>query len=117
MPEWYANPDPRYQPAMRLITNITNERKCVITTSFNHDYVTGLIVRLYVPRNYGMFQINHHTGVITVLSDDTFSMDLDTTNYDSFLAPVAPPHYRTTALCVPVGNIDDVYNVAVRNVS
>jgi hypothetical protein len=117
MPEWYANPDPRYQPAMRIITDITRGPTTTITTSPDHDYVTGLIVRLYVPRNYGMIQINNFVGIITVLSSDSFSMVLDTTTYDSFLAPASPPYYRETALVVPVGNVDDVYNVAVRNVS
>jgi len=117
MPVWYADPDPRYQPAMRLVTNITCDVKTVITTSPDHDYVTGLIVRLYVPENYGMRQINGFVGPITVLTADTFSMDLDTTSYDSFLAPVSPPYYRFTALVVPVGNVLDVYNVAARNVS
>ena len=117
MPVWYANPDPRYQPAMRLVTDITRAVITVITTSFDHDYETGLIVRLYVPRNYGMTQINHHVGAITVLTGDTFSMDLNTSAYDAFIIPSNPPYYRETALVVPVGNVLDVYNVAVRNVS
>lgn len=117
MPEWYANPDPRFQPAMRLITGITKANPVVITTSFDHDYTDGLVVRIYVPDHYGMPQINGHTGIISVLSSDTFSMNLDTTNYDSFSAPTAPPYYRFTALVVPIANELGVYNVAVRNVS
>lgn len=121
MPEWYANPDPRYQPAMRIVTNITQSTPLVVTTSFDHDYVTGLIVRLSVPRNYGMFQVDGLVGPITVLGHNSFSMDTDTTAYDSFLAPTSPPCYRKTAIVIPVGNIDidnaGYDTLAVRNVS
>jgi len=116
MPVWYANPDPVFQPAMRLINSITNANPCVVECTFDHDYVTGLILRLYIPKNYGMYQADKFVGEITVLSPTTFSMNLNTTNYDSFSAPTSPPYYHETAMCVPVGNIQDVYNVAVRNV-
>ncbi len=114
---WVANPDPRFQPAMRLISGITKANSVVVTTSIDHDYVTGLILRLNVPANYGMRQIDGFVGPITVLSSDTFSMELDTTTYDSFLAPTTPPYNRFLANVVPVGNELGVYNVAVRNVS
>ena len=117
MPEWYANPDPRYQPAMRLISSITQANPVVIETSFAHDYVTGLIIRINVPAYYGMRQIDKHVGKITVLSPTTFSMDLDTSKYDPFAVPASPPYYNQTATCVPVGNVLNVYDVAVRNVS
>jgi len=114
---FYANPDPTYQPAMRLVTNITNANPCVVTTSFDHDYITGTIVRLYVPVYYGMFQVNGLYGDIKVLTGDTFSVSLDTSYYDSFLAPVTPPYTSETALCVPIGNLNGVYTVAVENVT
>jgi len=114
---WVADPDPRYQPAMRLIDSITKADPVVITTNIDHDYVTGQIVRINVPYNYGMRQIDGVVGPITVLTDDTFSMDIDTTLYDSFSAPTTPPYNRFLANVVPVGNELDVYNVAVRNVT
>ena len=117
MADWYADPDPRFQPAMRLITGITNARKCVVTTSFDHDYVSGLILRILVPKEYGMFQINNKVSEITVLGPTTFSLNIDTTSYDSFSAPAPPPYLNKTSTCVPVGNIQGVYDVAVRNVS
>lgn len=117
MPIWYANPDPRYEPAMRLVTDITKAEEAVITTSFDHDYQSGLIIRLYVPVNYGMFQANHKKGEITVLTSDTFSIKIDTREFDTFTAPASPPYYNKTALCIPIGNILNEKNLAVRNVS
>ena len=117
MPVWYANPDPRYQPAMRLINSITQANPCVVETTFDHDYTTGLIVRIYVPRKYGMFQIDKKAAEITVLTPTTFSIDIDTTNYDSFSAPATPPYNHKTAMCIPIANIQSNDNLAVRNVS
>ena len=117
MPIWYANPTPTFQPAMRLIDDITKAKEAVVTTSFDHDYQTGMIVRIYVPRNYGMFQIDDKYGPITVLTDDTFSIEIDTTAYDSFLAPSVPPYYHKTSLCIPIGNVNNSYNLAVENVT
>lgn len=117
MMAWVANPDPRYQPAMRLIDSISKSNPAIVTTNIDHDYVTGQIMRLNIPDDYGMRQINGFAGPITVLTADTFSMDIDTTTYDSFLAPTPPPYNRILATVVPVGNELGVYNVAVRNVS
>jgi hypothetical protein len=114
---WYANPDPIYQPAMRLVTGISKAKNAVITTNIDHDYRTGLIIRIYVPNYYGMFQINGMYGPVTALTNDTFSVEIDTTTYDSFLAPASPADYRQTALCIPIGNISDSYNLAVKNVT
>jgi len=117
MPVWYANPDPTFQPAMRLIDDITNAKEAVVTTSFDHDYSTGMIVRIYVPDKYGMSQIDGQDAPITVLTSDTFSIEIDTTDYDSFSAPVTPPYCHKTSLCVPIGNVNNSYNLAVRNVT
>jgi len=117
MSVWYANPDPIFQPAMRIIDDITQAEQAVVTTSFDHDYETGMIVRIYVPHNYGMFQIDGQDAPITVLTSDTFSIEIDTTDYDSFLAPSTPPYLHKTSLCVPIGNINNSYNLAVRNVT
>lgn len=117
MPVWYANPDPRFQPAMRLISDITRGPKTTITTSFDHDYESGLVVRLYVPDYYGMSQIDRLTGAISVLSSDTFSIDLDSSLFDPFSVPSSPPYYNKTATVVPVGNELGINYLGVRNVS
>ncbi len=64
----FAYPNPIFQPAMRLIAAITNANPAVVTTTFAHLYLTGLIVRLDLPPAVGMPQANGMTGTITVLS-------------------------------------------------
>lgn len=113
---FYANPSPIFQPAMRLIENITNALNAVITTTFDHDYITGAIVRIYVPKGFGMLQINKMKGTITVLSPTTFSIDIDTTLFDIFVASFPlDPFYPQVPLVVPVGEINSTLSSSVVN--
>lgn len=76
---------PTYQPAMRIISSITNANPVTITTSFNHQYLTGTIVRLDIPSGFGMTQLNQQYAPITVTSTTTFTMPIDTTLFSPFL--------------------------------
>lgn len=77
---------PIFQRAMRVISSITRAYPAVVTTTTNHQYITGMIVRLNIPKGFGMQQANQQQGEIVVLSDTTFSIDLDTTLMDPFLS-------------------------------
>lgn len=118
-----AIPNPSYQPAMRNILSITQGFPCLITTTFNgttpgdHLYITGVILRLYIPDGFGMTQANYLTSAVTVTSPTTFTMDIDTTNFDAFVIPDRNPgHYGTPAQCVPVGEVNDSLLSAEQNV-
>lgn len=113
----YANPDPTFQPSMRLISAITNGNPAVVTTTFGHDFVSGTLVRLYIPVIDGMFQASNLVGTITVTGPTTFTIDIDTTSFDVFAIPVAPsPHDNTCALVVPIGEVNDILSAATQNV-
>ncbi len=88
MPYTTAVEYPLAQPAMRIITTITNGFPAVVTTSFAHQYLNGLIVRLYIPQYYGMQQANQLSGTITIIDEVTFSVTIDTTDFDPFVVPV-----------------------------
>lgn len=77
---------PTFQRAMRVISSITRANPAVITTTTNHQYIDGMIMRINVPKGFGMQQVNQLQGEITRLSDTTFSIDIDTTNMDPFLS-------------------------------
>ena len=92
---FYVNSSPIFQPAMRLVTAITRSSTAQVTTSTDHDYRTGDIVRIYVPKWYGMRRADRMQGEITVTGDDTFTIDIDTTGFNAFSAPTAPiPWYE-----------------------
>lgn len=77
---------PTFQRAMRVISSITNANPAVITTTTNHQYITGMIVRLNIPKGFGMQQANQLYAPITVTGNTTFSIDIDTTQMDKFLS-------------------------------
>jgi hypothetical protein len=81
-----VNTRPIFQRAMRVISTITNENPAIVLTTTNHQYITGMIVRLNIPKGFGMQQANQKQGEIIVLSDTTFSIDIDTSLMDPFLS-------------------------------
>ena len=113
----YAEENPTYYPALRLITSITQDNPAEITTSFNHGYSSGLIVRIKIPSLYGMEQLANFVGVITVTGDTTFTIDKDTTNFTPFAAVSPEPWYQNTyAEVVPLGEVNNTLYQATRNI-
>lgn len=113
----YASIDPIFQRSMRIIQAITNGFPAEVTTTFRHQYLDGLIVRLNIPDGFGMQQANGKTGTVTVTGDTTFLIDIDTTNFDSFIIPtiVAGASY-TCPQVVPVGEVNETLKNATQNV-
>lgn len=114
----YATQSPTYQPSMRLVSMITNAANAVITTSFDHGYLVGLIVRVYVPSEFGMVQAHQMVGeVISVPSTSTCTIDVDTSNFDTFVFPDPEPWYiNDYPMLVPIGEINSLLTQSVRNV-
>ena len=110
----YANPRPAFQPAMRIVTAISQSNPAIVTTSFAHQYVNGTIVRLDIPLANGMPQISGvpypgQTFPITVTGTDTFSVPIDSTNFQ--------PYVDVECCCVvPTGEINSQFTAATRNV-
>lgn len=110
----YSYPFPVYQPAMRVIAAMTNSNPVTVTTTINHQYKNGLIVRLDIPSGFGMQLANQVIGVVTVTGDTTFTIPLDTTNFDPFILPTQSPNQD--AQVVPVGEANQNLNSATINV-
>jgi hypothetical protein len=111
-----AYPFPVYQPALRIISDITNSNPAIVTTSFNHQYINGAIVRLNIPLGFGMVQANQLYGPIIVTGNTTFTIDIDTTFFDPFMVPESYPNSYQSAQCTPVGEINETLKSAVQNV-
>lgn len=111
----YANPNPIFQPATRLIASITNANPAVVTTTFAHQYKDGTIVRLDIPPADGMQQANQLTGSITVLSPTTFAISIDTTQFAPFAIPATISYLTNVcAFVVPIGGPSVPINEAVK---
>jgi|SRR5712671_531292 len=112
----FAIQNPVFQPAMRIVTAITNAFPAAVTTSFDHNYVTGTIIRLTIPPGYGMVQANQKFGAIEVTSPTTFNIDIDTIFFDVFVVPVTFPDDRQQAQSVPFAEINSILTAATQNV-
>lgn len=107
---------PVFQPALRIITAITNSNPATVTTSFAHQYSTGLIIRLIVPSGYGMYQANQRSGAIKVTGSTTFTIDIDTTHFDPFVIPMTDPDDLQYPQSIPTGEVNSSLYSAYRNV-
>lgn len=122
MPFYGAIQTPIFMPAIRDILSITQANPAVVTTTFDgstagdNGYLTGLIVSLNIPLNFGMQALNQQVFPITVLSSSTFSIPLDTTGLDPFSIPSLQPGFNyTPAQVTPVGEDTAQLNQSFRN--
>ena len=118
MPDYqcYAYPTPVFGPAMRLIASITNNTAATVTTTFDHDYVDGTIVRFDIPLACGMQQINQLTSPILVTGTTTFTVAIDTTQFAVFSVPAGlGPFIDVCPQVVPIGSSNDTLRAAVVN--
>ncbi len=113
----FSNPSPTFQPTLRIISAITNDNPALVTTTISHDYITGEIVRLKIPKGFGMQQANNLLGVVTITSPDEFTIDINTTRFEPFSPPFPLPTAFTCAQVVPVGEISSLLAGATKNVS
>lgn len=88
-----------FTPYSKVIISISNTSPAVVTTYGDHGYDDGLVVRLVVPKNCGMQQITGQIFEITKVADDSFSIPVDASNFDSF----AYASLDQIAQVVPVG--------------
>lgn len=107
---------PVFQPAMRIISNITNSNPAIVTTTFDHQYKDELICRLDIPPGYGMEEANQLFGQITVIGATTFTIAIDTTFFQPFTTPSTFPQNAQYPQVVPFGENNDTLINATRNV-
>ncbi len=104
-----AERNPAFQPAMRIVTAITQAPQAVVTTSFDNQYITGTIVRLDFPKANGMPQIVGNTYTLTVISPTTFSLNVDSSGFQEFTN-------IECAMVIPVGEVNGQLTAATQNV-
>lgn len=114
----YTNPPNTFAPAFNLIATITNSNPASITTVSDHEYVSGLIVRLHIPESYGMIEANNLTGEIIVTGDNSFTINIDTTSFTPFaLNPImaANPTIDICPQVIPIGENNSILSMAEHN--
>jgi len=98
--------EPQYfQPSVFVITAISQGQTTTITTSADNNYVIGQLVRVTMPAAFGIRQINEQLAyVISIISPIQFVIDLNSSQFDPFIAP--PLHYSTLPQVMAVGDIN-----------
>jgi hypothetical protein len=115
----YADPNPPIKPAMRLIAAITKGMPTTITTTFEHGYATGTVVRLRIPEACVMRQLELFIGDITVTGPTTFTVNIDSTDFDTFTRVPVYPFPDWSDICaqvVPLGELNSMISQATNDV-
>ena len=85
----------------KTISSITNAYPMVVTTTTDHNYVNGMLVRFLIPTQFGMVQLNYLQGQVVQITSDTLTIDLDSSNFDSFAYPSPLPNAYTPPNVIP----------------
>jgi hypothetical protein len=92
-----------YQPGFFTITAVSLGQTTTITTSVNHNYVVGQLVRLDIPPGFGVRQLNQQTGyVINIPAANQVVLNIVSTNADPFQTSTQ----ITKPLIVAIGDVN-----------
>lgn len=103
----YQNPpiEPQYyQPSQFFISAVSLGINTTVTTTVDHNYVIGQLVRLLIPYGYGCRQLNQQEGyVLSIPAANQVLISLDSSkNVDNF----TNPGYRQQPQIVAVGDVN-----------
>lgn len=102
----YNNPpiNPQYfEPSKFVISNITLGLTTLVTTSVDHNYVIGQLVRLLIQPTYGSYQLNEVLGyVIAIPTANQVTLDINSKSANPFIA--SPSYGPTPPQIVTVGD-------------
>lgn len=105
-------------PSSLEITAITKAYPMVVTVQSNssqvNTYIAGMLVRLFIPYTYGMFQANGLTGKVLTVSPTQLSLDIDSSNFDTFSIP---PTGEQPASLSPAGSQNLQYSNSTNQVA
>ncbi len=92
-----------YEPNRFVISGITLGVQTTVTTTINHNYVIGQLVRLIIPSSFGSRGLNEQTGyVISIPSLNQILLDLNSVGIDPFISSSA----KTQAQILSIGGIN-----------
>jgi len=96
-----------YQPSRFVIAAIDIGPTTKITTSLDHNYVIGQQVRLLIPANCGIAELNEQSGyVLTVPATNQVVLNISTIGFNAFVS--------ATGICQPqILALGDISNGAI----
>nr|CAB4126358.1 hypothetical protein UFOVP88_22 [uncultured Caudovirales phage] len=102
-----------FVPTASVISNITNANPCLVTTVSPHGYDNNLLVRIFFPpgNNCGMSQINGMQALLTVASNVSFTLPINSIEFDAF----NPAYSLQYPQAIPTGEIGYTFTDAIMN--
>jgi hypothetical protein len=116
-----------YVPSQQVILEIVKGLSTTIVTENPHGFLTGQTVRIEIPtitynntvqkiaENVGMQQLNGFLGEITVIDDYTFSVAVDSRQYDDYIGFLSPVSATSIGQAIPVSEPADTLDGATKN--
>lgn len=94
-----------YQPSQFDIASIVNGPTTLVTTTVDHNYVVGQLVRLLISQLYGSRQFNEQTAnVILIPNPNQVVLAIDSASFDVFIPN--PSSGSTQPQIVAVGDLN-----------
>lgn len=88
-----------YQPRMYFIEAITLGQTTTVTTTEDHDYVVGQLVRLIIPQANKTRELNERSGyVISIPDDDQVVLDINSAGMNTFVSSSEPTQPQILAI-------------------
>lgn len=95
-----------YQPREFVISNITMGVTTLVTTTVDHDYVIGQVVRLLIPQPYGAYPLSGQQGiVIAIPALNEVTVQINSTNADPFIASPTNPG-KTSPQIIAIADVN-----------
>jgi hypothetical protein len=92
-----------YQPSRFEIANIVTGSQTTITTSEDHNYVLGQLIRVLIPIAYGSTQISGKTGYVTSIpATDEVVVSINSQGCAPFV--VSPSYAPNPAQIIAIGD-------------
>ena len=85
----------------KTIASITQSNPCVLTTTYNHHYVAGMRVRFNIPGMFGMVQLNDVEVQVLSITNNTLTVNVDSSNFAPFAYPSPLPQAYTPPVVIP----------------
>lgn len=94
-----------YQPSVFTISALARGIQTTITTSVDHNYVVGQLVRLLIPSFYGSFQLNGQDGYVnSIPAANQVVVGINSTQANAFIS--SPTYGPTPPQIVAVGDVN-----------
>jgi hypothetical protein len=89
-----------YQPSQFFISSITLGSSTTVTTTVNHNYVIGQLVRLIIPPTFGCRQLNESSGyVLSIPAPNQVVVTINSSvNVDPFVSSSATTQPQILAI-------------------